>query len=171
MLQRARRPLRTAAFGFTVIELIIVMAVFFVLAVTVAPTFVPTLASRDLETSAALATDALRQAQGNVMTGRDYKRWGVHFQADRFVLFSGATYNAGATDNVVKVLTDRIRISTVTLSGGSCTVATGVGNCDVHFAQTEGTPTEAGTITLVNSGNTSETKTVTVGVAGMTDFQ
>jgi len=160
-----------ARHGFTLIELIIVLAVFFVLAVMIAPMLVPTLISRDLEASAALATDALRQAQGNIMTGRNFTRWGVHFQADRFVLFSGATYSAGATDNVTTMLNGRVRVSAVTLSGGSCTVATGVGNCDVHFAQTEGVPTENGTVTFVNDGLGSETRTVTVNAAGMTDYQ
>jgi type II secretory pathway pseudopilin PulG len=159
------------------IELLIVLGVFFVLATMIAPTLPSTLVSKDLEASAATATDALRQAQGNVMTGRGPVggpplRWGVHFQNDRFVLFSGATYVPAATDNVVTLLNGRVRVSGVTLSpGGACTLPAGVGNCDVHFAQTEGTPTESGTITFVNSGVSTETKTVTVNAAGMTNFQ
>ena len=164
MLQR-----RPSSFGFTLIELLIVLGVFAVLAVMIAPALTPTVASRDLETSAATATDALRRAQANVMTGRDFTRWGVHFQADRFVLFSGAAYSAGNADNIVTVLSGEVRVTAVSLSpGGACAVATGIGNCDVHFAMTEGMPTEPGTVTMTSAN---ETRTITVNAAGMTAFQ
>jgi prepilin-type N-terminal cleavage/methylation domain-containing protein len=154
--------------GFTLVEILIVIAVFSVLVALVAPVMPKSLTTNDLESSAASATDALRQAQGNVLTGREYRRWGVHFQADRFVLFGGAAYDSGAADNVVTVLSGQVRISAVAL-GGTCDVARGAGDCDVHYAQIEGVPTEAGTVTFTDAYG--GTKTVTVGIAGMTSFE
>jgi Tfp pilus assembly protein FimT len=125
-----------------------------------------TLQSDDLEVAAVSAVDALRSAQSSAMTGRNNKQWGVHFEASSFTVFEGGTYSAGAAQNEVHDLGGRVAVTDVTLSpGGSCDVDAGTGNCEVHFADAGGQPTESGTVVLTNDAN--ETRTVSINVEGM----
>jgi hypothetical protein len=115
------------------------------------------------------AVDALREAQSSVMSGKNNAKFGVHFEGGRYTFFQGATYSSSDPENVAHILDANVTVTAVTLSpGGSCTLPAGTGNCDVHFINHFGTPTETGTI--VFTGDDGTTKTVTVGAAGMIDM-
>lgn len=154
--------------GLTLIEPVIVVAMLGALMLMSAPYLSDTLARKDRDAFVAEAVDALREAQSSVMSGRNNARYGVHFEAAKFVFFQGAVYNAADPGNVTHALTGRAMVASVTLSpGGACTVSTGAGNCDVHFASHKGAPTESGAV--VFSDDAGATKTVAVGAAGMFD--
>ena len=155
--------------GATVLELVLVVALVGVLGSMVAPFLSNAVNTRSLDLFSAQASDALREAQLSVMNGVGGARYGVHFQADRFVLFQTAVYSAVDANNVVHLLNNGITVTGVTLSGGACTVSTGSGNCDVHFASHRGIPAENGTVVFTESGS-GIAKTVTVGAAGMIDI-
>jgi prepilin-type N-terminal cleavage/methylation domain-containing protein len=155
--------------GFTVIEIVIVIALIGIVTAVSAPFLSDALTRKDLDSYAAEAMDGLREAQSSVMSGRNNARFGVHFEAAKFVFFQGAAYNPVDTDNVIHALAGDATITSVTLSpGGACVVATGSGNCDVHYINHRGTPTESGTIVFTGDGG--QLKTVTVGAAGMLDL-
>jgi prepilin-type N-terminal cleavage/methylation domain-containing protein len=159
--------------GFTVIELLIVIAAVGIMAATITPMLGSSVPAGDLDASAQLATDALRRAQAAVMSGRQNNvgaasRWGVHFEGGQVVVFSGATYGPAGVDNQAVVFNQEVRVTSVSL-GGSCSLPAGTGDCDVHFAKVNGEPTESGAVTLTSSAG--GTKTVTVNAAGLTDFQ
>jgi prepilin-type N-terminal cleavage/methylation domain-containing protein len=154
--------------GFTLIEAIIVIAMMVIIAVMAAPFLSDVLVRRDAELFAAEASDALREAQSSAMSGRNNARWGVHFEETKFVLFDGGAYNSADPDNIVHALSGQVAITAVTLSpGGACTIATGSGNCDVHFANRRGTPTETGSIVFTGADGTA--RTVTLNGQGMID--
>jgi len=153
--------------GFTLVEIIIAVAVLAILAIVIAPYLTGQLPQKDAETYALEAGDALQEARSSVMSGQGNARYGVHFEAGKFVLFQGAAYSSTDANDVVHQLPGFAAVTAVSLSpGGACAVASGAGNCDVHFASHFGTPTETGTVTLSGGG---AVKTVTVGAAGMID--
>jgi prepilin-type N-terminal cleavage/methylation domain-containing protein len=155
--------------GFTLVEIMTVVAMMAALAVMVVPVLSDSLARGDARSFAMQAVDSLREAQSSTMSGRLNARYGVHFQADRFVLFQGATYSAGDADNLVHALSGNATITAVTLSpGGACTVATGTGNCDIHFARVKGQPTESGTVTFTDL--TGATRTVSINEVGLIEW-
>lgn len=125
-----------------------------------------TLGVRSLANEAAEAVDALREAQSAVMSGKNDSRYGVHFQGDRFVLFMGAAYSESEDTNVVHELTPGSEVASVSLTpGGACALPAGTGNCDVHFANHRGTPTETGLVVMQDSGGAS--KTIDINAVGM----
>ncbi len=153
--------------GFSLAETLIVIAIIGVIAVFVAPFLYSSLSGNDLAASAAGAVDALREAQSATMSGKDNARFGGHFEAGTYVLFEGATYSASSATNVVHALSGQVSITSVALApGGTCTPSTASGNCDVHFADHRGVPTENGTVVFTGP---SATKTLTVGAAGAVD--
>ena len=152
--------------GFTLIELVLVVAIFAILAFTVAPYLSDSLDRRDIDLMTSQMTDALHEAQATVMSGKDNSRFGVHFESTKFVFFEGSTYSAADANNVVHTFSGRVSISAISLSpGGSCTVAVGVGNCDVHFRNHYGSPVETGSVTVIN--NAGQTKTVSINAIGV----
>jgi len=146
----------------------VVVAIIALVSMLSAPLLADTVSSRDLASTAADAVDAIREAQAATMTGRNAARYGVHFQGDRFVFFQGASYAPADPENVVHTLSGRVTITAVTLSpGGACVLPEGTGNCDLHFADRRGTPTETGSIVMTESGG--DTGTIVINAAGMVD--
>jgi len=154
--------------GFTIIEILIVVSVTVVLAAVAAPLLTNALSRGDARSYALQAVDALREAQSSTMSGRANARYGVHFEQTKFVLFQGAVYSSSDANNLVTSFSGRATISAVNLSGGACTVATGIGNCDLHFARVRGTPTETGSIVFADL--TGQTRTVTINATGLIEW-
>jgi prepilin-type N-terminal cleavage/methylation domain-containing protein len=154
--------------GFTVMEVLTVVAMIGIVAVVASPLLSAGQVRADARRFATEATDAIREAQASVMSGKNDARFGVHFEGSRFVLFQGATYAPADPNNVVHQLSGLVSITAVSLSpGGACTLPAGTGNCDLHFAGRKGAPTETGSVTFTDAeGNA---KTVTVNAAGMVD--
>jgi prepilin-type N-terminal cleavage/methylation domain-containing protein len=154
--------------GLTLIELLIVIGIAGFLATMASPFMFSSVGRNRLSTASAEGVDALREAQFSVMSGYAPARYGVHFEAGKFVYFRGTTYAPADTNNVEHVLTDNVVITSVVLTpGGACTVATGVGNCDVHFASGDGSPVESGSV--VFRGPDLTTQTVVLNAVGMVD--
>lgn len=159
--------MRRTVRGFTLIEGLVVIAILLISVLILAPILSDSVVKKDVQSASDQGVDALREAQSNVMTGKNNLAYGVHFEATKLVVFQGHTYSSGASTNVTTSLSGRLSITSVTLTGGACTVATGVGNCEVHFAVRRGIPTETGTIVFSDGGTI--TKTVTINAAGMID--
>jgi prepilin-type N-terminal cleavage/methylation domain-containing protein len=153
--------------GFSIIEVLMVIAMIGILSLTAAPYMSDILGKKNIDNYSLEAMDALREAQSSVMSGKNNARFGVHFEGTKFVLFQGATYSAADPNNVDHVFSGFATVTAVTLSpGGACALPAGTGNCDVHYASHFGTPTESGTVVITDG---TSPKTVTVGAAGMVD--
>lgn len=167
---RGIAPPYASARGFTVVELLIVVAMAGLLSYLAAPFLSTSLSANDAKQSSVSAADALREAQASAMSGHRDSRYGVHFEGTKFVLFRGATYAPADVDNSVHDLTGLVSVSAVSLSpGGSCDLPAGTGNCDVHFENRRGTPSASGTVTFTGAGG--ETRVVTVNAVGMIDAE
>ena len=144
--------------GVTVLELVLVVALIGIMSVLATPFLSNSVSSRSLDLFSAQAVDALREAQFSAMNGKGAGRFGVHFETDRFVFFTGTVYSGSDPDNLEHPLDNGIAIDSISLSGGGA---------DVHFASHRGVPMEYGTI--IFSDGAGQIKTVTVGAAGMLD--
>ena len=163
---------RTAArpSGFTLVEVMVTVAVIGVMALLMMPIADSSLSTDDLEASARRGVDALREAQAATMSGRGNQAWGVHFQGDRVVVFGGSAYSAADPDNRVLALSANARVTSVSLTPGSgCSAETGVGDCEVLFSDATGRPDRVGSVIL--SSPSGEVRTVSINAEGLSDYQ
>lgn len=154
--------------GFTVMEVITVVAMIGIVAVVASPMLSAGQTRADANRFATEAMDAIREAQASVMSGKNDARFGVHFEGTQFALFQGAAYAPADPNNVTHQLSGLVSITAVTLSpGGACALPAGTGNCDLHFAGRKGAPTESGTVTFTDAGG--NVRNVIVNAVGMVD--
>lgn len=155
-----------SARGFTLIEVVMAVALFSGIALLALPFLSTDVSRADAGRVAEGIADALREQQFAVMAGAGDARRGVHLQENAYVLFDGATYVPADPDNVTRDLPADVRITDVSLSpGGACALPAGTGNCDVLFVSRKGMPAQSGTITV--TGADGNPRTVDVNEAGM----
>ncbi|QQS15464.1 MAG: prepilin-type N-terminal cleavage/methylation domain-containing protein [Candidatus Moraniibacteriota bacterium] len=132
---------KSSSQGFTIIELLLVVAIFFAVA-GFAPAFYNRFFLQDAVVEAAdRIAGSLRNAQGFSLAGKGSLPWGVALNGNAVVLFQG---NSFATRNTA--LDRQIALpSSVSISGLSETV----------FARVSGMPTAPLTISLTASGGVS----------------
>ena len=136
--------------GFTVIELIVVVAIF-VITVSVAFPFLGKFQrSETLETLGQDVVQVLRRAQHRAITGERDRAWGVSFQAGSYILFAGTSY---ATRDMAFDEQHTV-VGAFTFSGAS----------EITFEKFSGRASTAGTVTIAHSGG--ETRSVNVNSAG-----
>lgn len=142
--------------GFTLIELILVTAVFVIIISASVPVLASYLSRNQTQTQGWKLTDTLNRARIQSLTGRGNQDWGVHFDVTQYVLFQGSIYSALDSDNENHTLPSSIIINTVSLNGG--------GN-DIIFNLREGDTDEYGSITIKNTSS-SQIKTIEVNEVG-----
>jgi len=106
---------------------------------------------------------ALTQAQQYAMASASEDSWGVHLEADRYVLFKGSFYNQSDPDNRVVYFTG------VVVDNPDNTFADGAGGRipNVVFAKYSGQTYNTGTITLLSAGGVEATRTINVLAVGI----
>lgn len=141
--------------GVTLTETLLVIALIAILAVLASTYYQAFLVSNQLDNAASDVLDTLRRAQANSMNKESNTTWGVHFETNKFVLFSGASYNAVDPNNEINNLPVTVTITTITLTGGGS---------DAIFNKVKGTTANSGSITLQNTIN--ETATISISAVG-----
>ena len=122
--------------GFSLIELIIVIAIFSVIASISITSYVDYTSYQNREIAVNSLVQALRFAQSNAQTVEGDSKWGVEILPTQLVIFKGSTYATRASSS------DQIN----GFSGGI--VASGLS--EVVFEKMVGNTTTVGTTTLTN---------------------
>lgn len=146
-------------YGFTMIELMIVIAVFAVVLMISGAFAGISVGENHLNTAVVDVVSMLRRAQWQTMNGSSDEVWGVHFESDSYTLFMGDSYVPGGAGNLVTEFESTIFISSITITGGGD---------DVIFSRPMGETSTDGTI-IIESGEIGESTTVSVNAAGMVD--
>lgn len=79
-------------FGFTLVEVMLVMALTFVVGVFVSPVGVSFYKSQLLNETSDGLVSALREAQSLSMSGKDNQAFGIYMGEGEYVVFTGDTY-------------------------------------------------------------------------------
>ncbi|MES2023099.1 MAG: prepilin-type N-terminal cleavage/methylation domain-containing protein [Patescibacteria group bacterium] len=122
--------------GFTLFELLLVVAAFATIALIVGPFSSSSVIRSNLDVASRNVESSLHRAYTYARSGENNSDWGVHITSTDVIVFSGSTYSGRDAD-----LDEDAKIaSSVTLGGLS----------DVIFMQKTGTPTNdsIGEITL-----------------------
>lgn len=143
--------------AFTLIELLIVMAVMVILAVATIPIYGNLQVSSQLNDASSEIIQFLRTAQQESMARYNNAAHGVKFQADRYILYQGSTYALRDSDYDRETILDSSMELSRSLSG------TGQSD-EVNFSKGLGAPDMIGTITLTH--DVQGTRTISVNSYG-----
>jgi prepilin-type N-terminal cleavage/methylation domain-containing protein len=103
--------------GYTLIELLIAIAVAAMLLVLATSAFSSFNKSRALEGSAELVVAVLEEARSLTLASKNASVYGVHFGVSEIVLFTGAVYNGSDPNNIETELIGRVIVSDTSLNG------------------------------------------------------
>lgn len=132
--------------AFTLIEILIVIALFSAIVVIGVPLTQTALTGSELDTAAEVGLKNLKTAQALSQAVKEDSQWGVRFNGNTITQFMGSSYASRNTayDAVVDL--------------GSKTVFSGLG--EVVFSKVSGLPIQTGSITITN-----QDRVVTITVA------
>ncbi len=142
-----------SASGFTIIEMLLVVAIMSVLTAVSAPLYLNLSNSNQLDAATNLIVQDLYQAQTHSRNQSQDSGWGVAVNGQVITLFSGTSY---ASRNVANDVNYTVPTA-ITLSGSS----------QVVYSKLYGLPTTNGSFSLVGGGKAS---TVTVNSKGTVEY-
>jgi len=140
--------------GFSILEIIIVLAILILLMVLILPSFKTIRNNQIIKSTASDVFSALDKARSQSLSSIDSMEYGVHFQSDKIVVFKGTTYSAVDVNNEEVSITSPASISDISLTGGAV---------DVYFDRLSGAPNKTGTITISLD---SSSKVITISATG-----
>ncbi len=142
--------------GFSLIEILISLAICVLLLTIGSVAFVNSRSAKQLDTITDSIASKLEEARAAAISGKNGTNFGVAFSSTTYTYWSGSSYSAGATGNIVYPLTSGFSISS-TIPGSTFSI---------RFSRVSGTPSATGTITITKNGSSSTTDSITVGSLG-----
>jgi len=146
--------------AFTLIEILIVLAIISLVAVLAIPFYQPFQVRTYLDNNSQEIIQVLRKAQSKAMAGENDEVYGVHFSVDEYVLFKGMLYNPDDLENEIFGLPNSLSITNINLNGG--------GN-EIIFDKLKGTTSNYGSIAATSISN--ESRTVSISKTGKIEIE
>jgi prepilin-type N-terminal cleavage/methylation domain-containing protein len=144
--------------GITVLELLIVLAVFSLLAVVVLPQFSKIRERQIASNSLNIVVESLAKSKADTLASVDGYNYGVQFENNRVIIFRGNTYNSQDVNNVIYNIVSPSSITNISLSGGGSAL---------YFNKLSGLPNKSGSVTLTTG---SVVKNITINSLGVLSF-
>ena len=139
--------------GFSLVEILIVIAILAFLLVLLAPSGIQFYRTQQLDTVTEEIVQALRKVQLNSMSVKNDSAFGVYFSSDQYVLFRGNSYLSRDQEEVFEILND------ISFSGDIS---------EVVFSKLNGDPNNLGNIILTLDN---KTKTININSAGRINLE
>lgn len=137
--------------GFTLIEMVVVLAILLILFAIVGTIASGTLPKNQLNHEGGFVQETLRRAQALSVAGKQDTVWSVHFTSSTMTLFAGTDYATRDPQyDELHTFPDGLTASGLT---------------DVTFTAPKGTPSTTGSVTLTNDATT-QSVTITINAAG-----
>ena len=143
--------------GITAVEILIVVSILGILVLIALPQFSKIKENQVLKNTLGDITSALHNAQSQSLASVNSSEYGVRFQADKIIIFTGKIFSSEATDNKTINIISPANISNVTLGGVSSDTG------DIYFERLSGVPSKTGTITVLTP---STSKVITISATG-----
>lgn len=148
--------------GFTTVELILVMALFGVMASIVVIPLSTLQADNALKDASSGVVEAIRRANTQALSGHFGDSWGMHFSdtdgcalpASSYGLFRGESFVSATDTTETFDLPATVTISSVSLGGG----------CDLKFSRFHGISASAGDVVL--SGANGAVRVISINAYG-----
>lgn len=144
--------------GFTLLEMLLAIGIVTIIAALSMASLANFNRDKALAIEAEKVLSLVAKARSLTLAAKDDSVYGVHFEAQKAVLFKGGSYNANDSTNQIQPLNGEVNIATVALIGGGA---------DVVFRKLSGATTQSGTITLAAARDAGQTKVITIGATGI----
>lgn len=142
--------------GMTVVELLVVITVLGIIFSITIPQFSKMRENQVLKSGVQDTLSSVNKARSQTLASLDSSEYGVHFQADKVIIFKGTDFS---TRDTVKDETINITTPAVIFSGTLTLPA------DIYFNRLSGSPSASGTIIISTN---SYSKTITISATGAT---
>jgi type II secretory pathway pseudopilin PulG len=113
-----------------------------------------------LDKSALSVVALLEQTRASTLASKNASEYGVHFDTNQMVMFTGSTYNISNSSNVVVPINEKVNVSNFNLVGGGH---------DVIFKRLTGASDTSGTITLSLVASSTTSKIITIHKTGIVE--
>lgn len=147
-------------YGFTLMEILLVIAISLLLLGTTLSVFFSFSKSRAIDVASERIIDTLRIARSHTLASKDESTYGVHFASSTITLFKGSSFSSVDPNNIVYTFPRFVELSVIDLVGG--------GN-DVIFQRLTGETDEFGTTTLQLISDPTTTATVFIRNTGLSE--
>jgi prepilin-type N-terminal cleavage/methylation domain-containing protein len=140
--------------GFTLVEMLLSVAILAVITAISAPVFNGMVVRNDLDVASEQIAYAMRRAQTYARGMDDDSAWGINVASGTVTLYKGAVY-ASRDANFDETISIPSAIAVSGLTG-------------VQFTKFTGAPSTTGAVTLTSNAN--ETRSITINAKGMVDY-
>lgn len=144
--------------GITFIEILVVLAAIGILVLVVTPEFSKMRENQVLKSAVEDALSALNKARSRTLASENSLSYGVHFQADKVIIFTGIVFDANNVSNENINIVSPATISNISLTGGAV---------NIYFNRLTGIPNVNGTVTI---STTNYSKIITISSIGVTSL-
>jgi len=147
--------------GLTILEVLISAGIITLLSAIVIIGLLPLQKQTDVAITSQQIITTLQLARNRALASVDDESYGVHFESNLYVLFTGTTYSASDPDNEVRQLSSDIEINNISIGGGD----------NVVFDRLIGTTSNSGSITLRQISDPTDNRTISIlpiGASGLT---
>jgi prepilin-type N-terminal cleavage/methylation domain-containing protein len=148
--------------GFSLVEITVTLSILTIVSAIVLSSLSSNTDREALAKNADAAVSVLTEARSLTISAKSASNYGVRLASVGPTLFTGTTYNAGASSNRSLALNARVSITNISLTGGGS---------DVVFSKLTGNTSQNGTFRVTLVSNTSVYKTVTIYKTGLVEVQ
>jgi len=141
--------------GITLAEVLLAIAIVGILATIVLPGFTKIKKIQILKSTTEEIVSVLEKARSQTLASLNSSSYGVHFETNRVIIFSGTAFSSDEVTNQVVDLISSATITNINLNNSAT---------DLYFNRLSGLPNTSGTITVEVPGISS--KTITISATG-----
>lgn len=142
--------------GFTLLEIVLVVAISAVILGIVLFSFAGYRNREILKSTTLQVVSILRDARAKTLVAEGDSVYGVHFDVDQIILFTGSSYSPNSISNETTTIPSAIGLATTSL-----------GATDVVFNRLSGEPSVTGEIYIYRLAEPQASTTVTINGAGI----
>ena len=154
--------LKIKNYGFTLVEIILVLAITFIVATIIVVSFSRFSRGIAIGNDVQNVVSFLEKARSNTVASRNGLRYGVHFESGKAVLFSGDTYIPNSPLNEAILLSPNVSLSVISFASG--------GN-DLVFNRLTGETDQFGYVALSVVGGSSDSRQINISSTGVVNIQ
>ena len=148
--------------GFTLIEILISLAILAVVLTVALQAILSFRAVSSLNATGEQVVSFLSEARNKTLASKSNTQYGIRFNLDRFIFFSGAVFASSTPGNKEYLLARDVEISSIALAGG---------NKDAVFDRLTGETAGSGAITVRIKADATRTRTVSISSTGLVTIQ